>query len=288
MFGVLIPVGPSAREVSRLESLLGELERFEEPEGLRLLVVDDATEPRDLPLISPDPVVVRTALWSGGPPDPMSAHVAGTLEGLRAAQGLEFVVKLDTDAAVIRPFSHAIRRAFVDRDLGVVGSYDRTSDAGRRDWSVWETAIARAAWPLTVSRAGNRLRIWWRPVTHRRHIRRITDAAYRFAPPGAHCLGGAYAVSSRFLHSASLDWRPWMRSRLGEDVVVGLLSSAAGLRMSSLTAPGEPFALSWRGLPLPPPEIVSRGHSIVHSVKAEDEQDELVLRGLLQKLAATG
>jgi hypothetical protein len=260
VFGVLIPVGPTAREVSRLESLLAELERFEEPDSLRLVIVDDASEPRVLPLISSDTVVVRTALWrSGRPPDPLSAHVAGTLEGLRAARGLEFVVKLDTDVTVIRPFSQAIRRAFADRDLGVVGSYDRGSDAGRRDWSVWHTAIARAKWPVMVSREGNRLRIWRRPLAHIRYIRRITKAAYEFAPPGAHCLGGAYAVSSRFLRTASLDWRPWERSRLG---------------------------LSWRGLPLPPAEIASRGHSIVHSVKVEDEQDELALRRLLQDLAA--
>ncbi len=115
-------MGPGAREVSRLASLLGELQRHEEPDGLRLVVVDDASEPRDLPLISADPIVVRTPLWSGRPPDPLSAHVAGTLEGLQAARGLEFVVKLDTDASVIRPFSQAIRRAFADRDLGVVGS----------------------------------------------------------------------------------------------------------------------------------------------------------------------
>lgn len=94
-------------------------------------------------------------------------------------------------------------------------------------------------------------------------------------------------MSSRFLRSVSLDWQSWIRSQLGEDVVIGLLSSAAGLRMRSLTGPGEPFALSWRGLPSRPAEIASSGHSIVHSVKAEHEHDELAPRPQLQDLAAS-
>jgi len=77
-----------------------------------------------------------------------------------------------------------------------------------------------------------------------------------------------------------------VQTRLGEDVVVGLLASAAGLRMESRTGPAEPFALAWRGLPGPPRELVSRGHSILHSVKRAHESEEQALRDELQRLAA--
>ena len=116
--------------------------------------------------------------------------------------------------------------------------------------------------------------------------RRVRAAAYAYATPGAHCLGGAYGVSAAFLRRAALDWRPWIRTRLGEDVVVGLLCSAAGLRMRSLTAPGEPFALAWRGLPASPGEIAAHGASIVHSVKCDEPDEEAALRGRLQAAAA--
>jgi len=289
VFGVLIPVGPDPREVTRLEALLGELERHENPQELRVVVVDDGPVPRRLSGSWPGLEVIRTPLWSGVPPDTLSAHVAGTLAGLRAVCDgvgeIEFVVKLDTDAAIIRPFSSALRDALRDPRLGVVGSYDTTADGGVRDWTMWTRTLARADRPFALSRRRGRVRVWRRDRSQRAAVRRLRDAAYRSAPPGAHCLGGAYAVSSSFLSSAELDWCPWIRTRLGEDVVVGLLCSAVGLEMKSLTGPGDPFALSWRGLPLSAPEIAARGHSIVHSVKRESEADELALREALQQNA---
>jgi hypothetical protein len=286
MFAVLIPVGPDARDVSRLAALVDELRRHEDPPSIRLLLVDDAPETRDLAVDWPDYHVLRTPLWSGRRPDLMSAHVAGALEGLRAARGLDFAVKLDTDAAVIRPFSAAIARVFEDRRLGVVGSYDVKSDGSVRDWSGWKRLVERADRPVTLARVGRSIQIWRHTRSDREAVRRVRAAAFRFAPPGAHCLGGAYAVSAALIEAVSTDWHPWVRTRLGEDVVVGLLCSAAGLNMKSLTGFGEPFALSWRGLPAPPSAIAWRGHSIVHSVKCDDEQAEEELRALLQELTA--
>jgi hypothetical protein len=52
--------------------------------------------------------------------------------------------------------------------------------------------------------------------------------------------------------------------------------------MKSMTAPGEPFALSWKGLPAEPEQIAASGHSIVHSVKCPDDEREQGLRGSLQ------
>lgn len=279
MFGVLIPVGPDSRDLRRLRLLVAELEHYEEPTQIKLLVIDDAPLPRPLGISWPDQLVIETQAWSGGRrPDVLSAQVSGTLAGLRRAEDLDFVLKLDTDAAIIGRFSDQIADAFTRPDLGVVGSYDRTADGGIRDWSGWKTPIDRASWPVYLDRAGRTPRLHLRPHADRRTIRQIRDAAYRRAPPGAHCLGGAYAVSRSFLASAALELGPWPGTRLSEDVVVGLLSSHAGLAMASLTAPGEPFGLAWRGLPGTPTELKQRGHTIVHSVKHADPSAEEALR----------
>ena len=110
--------------------------------------------------------------------------------------------------------------------------------------------------------------------------RRLADAR---VPVGAHCLGGAYAVSRSFLDRADLRWRPWVGTGLSEDVVVGVLCAAAGLEMRSMTAPGEPFAVAWRGLPGTPQSILDSGHSIVHSVKADTLEQERALRAQLAR-----
>jgi hypothetical protein len=279
VFGVLIPVGPDPRDLRRLRLLVAELEHYEERGQIKLLVIDDAPSPRALEISWPDQVVIRTPAWSGGRrPDVLTAHVSGTLAGLRRAGDLDFVLKLDTDSAIIGRFSDQIADAFTRPDLGIVGSYDRTGDGEIRDWSGWKRPIDRATWPVYLARSQGTLRIRRRSHAHRQTIRQIRDAAYRRAPPGAHCLGGAYAVSRNFLASAALEPDPWLGTRLGEDVVVGLLSSHAGLAMASLTAPGEPFALAWQGLPGTPAELKSRGHSIVHSVKHADPSAEETFR----------
>jgi len=284
VFGVVIPVGPDGRELSRLRALVDELGRHENRSEMRLIVIDDGPAPREFDLGWPSVTVVRTVLRRERRPDLLSAHVAGTLEALNEARGLEFALKLDTDAAVIRPFSTAIRAVFAEPGLGVVGSYDRMSSGAVRDWTIWKRRIDQADRRWSARRVGVGVRLYRHRRSDRSMVRRVRAEAYRVAPPGAHCLGGAYAVSAAFLTSAPLAWRPWVGTGLGEDVVVGLLASSAGLRMRSLTASGEPFALAWRGLPAPPGELVAGGHSIVHSVKRPAEDDERALRHELQSL----
>jgi hypothetical protein len=284
VFAVVIPVGPGDRELARLGALIAELRRHERPRDIALVVVDDAPAPRAIPLDWPQSTVIRTRLRRSRRPDPFSAHVAGTLEALAhvRAAGHEFALKLDTDAAVIRPFSGPLRAAFADPGLGVVGSYDRTATGATRDWSMWRARIEGADRPLAVRRAGRGIRVVRRSRHDREHVRAQRRAAAGRAPPGAHCLGGAYAVSGAFLRRAALQWRPWVGTGLGEDVVVGMLCSAAGLGMESLTGSGQPFALAWRGLPVPPPDLARARHAIVHSVKADTDALEWSLRHELQ------
>ncbi len=210
--------------------------------------------------------------------------IAATIAGLDVCRKrqLDLAVKLDTDAAVIAPFSAHLREAFANRTLGVVGSYDRTCTGGSRDWGAWTATLGRTGrrWQITRRPDGRPAR-WYKSRRDRIAMRTLQTAAARHAPVGAHCLGGAYAVSGQFLNRAELQWRPWVGTGLSEDVVVGILCAAAGLRMRSLVGPGEPFALAWQGLPDTPEAIAAGGHSIVHSVKASTLEEERRLRAEL-------
>ncbi len=288
VFAVLLPVGPSARDLGRLDDAIEALRAVEPVSDIELLLVDDSPEPRDLisRLRWPGARVLRTGLWDGPRrPDAHSAMVAGTLEGLRlaAARNPDFVLKLDTDALTIAPFADAIRAALAaDPAIGVVGSYDRTCTGGVRDWSVWGPGLAHLGRRVTFTPSDRRLgrRPAWRSRAARRGSQRLLHKAHRYGyVTGAHCLGGAYAVSPSLLARTDLfDPRPWLSTGLAEDVVVGLLCHAAGLRARGLVDKGQPFGIAHVGLPASPSVLIGQGHSIVHAVKDPDPVVEAQIR----------
>ncbi|MGI4896876.1 MAG: hypothetical protein ACRYF3_17370, partial [Janthinobacterium lividum] len=266
MFTVLIPVGPQDAELPRVHDTLDSLRAHENADDIRLILVDDALRARpelsalDWPT---PPTVVRTPLWEGGkPPYFKSALVAGALEGLRAAGegNPEFCLKMDTDALVIAPFADKVRAAFRrDPELGMVGSYDRRCTGDRRDWTHKGRVIASAPRPFTVWRRATRFRIptgvWYKRRALRNRAQELIGAAQANGYElGAHCLGGAYAVSGGFLqHRDLLDFRPWIHTwDCGEDVTVSLLVFAAGLGIRGMVDRDEPFGLAFQGLPADP------------------------------------
>jgi hypothetical protein len=282
MFSVFIPVGSSDADPERLADTLDSLRAHAPVSELRLTLIDDGPEPRDLERLWPGATIVRTALWDERVPDRVSAQTAGTIEALKRAQG-DFALKLDTDAVVIAPFVDSIHSILArDPSIGIIGAFDRAAAGGRRDWSRWPPLIRRARWPLRAVRVRGAIpRITVPSASERNTVRRVIRAAS--ANPlyalGAHCLGGAYAVSpSLFAHRELLDWRPWVATHLAEDVTLGLLCGAAGLRMQNAIDAAEPFAVSWKGLPAEPSRLLAGGHSIVHSVKDDPHGTEWELR----------
>ena len=276
---VLIPVGPDPAEVGRLRDVL-EGVRACEP-GVRLVLVDDAPAPRDELARQDAMAVMRTGVDLRAV-DPYSAMVAGTLAGLRAAQGHDLVVKLDTDAVVAGPFVDALAAA-LDRypRAGVFGSHDVTCTGTPRDFTPWRRPIRRLTRPVLLRRAPPFVDIV-APATWR-HRRAVLAAARRHGyVAGEHCLGGAYAVRGRLIGELAsrgwLDAEPWLGTWLGEDVVLGLLARAAGYDLQGLVGPGEPFALARDGLPAPPEELLADGHTILHSVKNDPRYREEELR----------
>ena len=283
----MVPVGPDIEESERLEDLRVSVLRHEARE-LKAILVDDAPEPRALASVWPGAHVIRTSVWESGRPDPLSAQIAGSIEALKLAEG-RFALKLDTDALVIAPFYEKIAaRLDMDPLIGIVGAYERTPNGEPRDWSRWPTLIKSALRPASVRRGRSRpVSVRWRSRQQRAFVRGVLAAAdanphYEF---GAHCLGGAYAVS-RDLFSHAKDWqtRPWANADLGEDIVLALLCASAGMRMEGMVAAGDPFGISWRGLPAAPEDLVRRGFSIVHSLKDCSYGSERELRGRFREL----
>jgi hypothetical protein len=287
MLGVLIPVGPDSRELGRLADTLDSIRAFEDPGQIGLTVVDDCVEPRSLPLDSAawaSVDVVRTPLWNAGTPDPYSAMVAGTIEGLAAAarHRPDLLLKLDTDALLVAPVADKLRTLLADRSIGVVGSYTHTCTGARRDWSGWRKRLLRARLPVAVI-PGRKIPGLRSPRDARAASELLARARANGYVWGAHCLGGAYAVGAALLERTELlDWRPWVRTGLGEDVVVGLLAAVAGLRIEGSVGPGETFGVAWQNLPLPPAQLLSDRYSVVHSVRDQEYGAETELRSFFR------
>ncbi len=292
-FAVAVPVGPDLAEADRLRSLTTSLQASLGSIGT-LIVIDDADSPRDLtPYIAGS--AQRIVILHPPPPsqharrnDRMTASTVTYLQWLADAH-VSYVIKLDTDALVIGDFRAALEHAFLSPNLGVCGACDRNFVGGRaRDLSHWRRQLRLACSPIQVRIGGGRPRLVFALTGRRARQRRFLRGAVRSAREhgyqlGEHCLGGAYAVSGAAARAlaeggALEDPTITVGSGLGEDVVLGLLVRAAGFRLDSLVAPGEPFALRHQGLLAAPEELVKRGHTIVHSVKSPDPEVERHLR----------
>jgi hypothetical protein len=208
--------------------------------------------------------------------------VAGTLGGLRAAMGHDLIVKLDTDALVVGPFVDELNSAMQRSPrAGVFGSYDRVCNGAVRDFTVWRRPVRRLTRRVLLRRASPFVEIV-APGDRRRRAGVLDAARANGYVDGEHCLGGAYAVRGELVRELDargwLDARPWRRTWLGEDIVLGLLARACGYTLEGLVGPGEPFAVARAGLPAPPEELLSSGHSIVHSLKNDAGRSEAEVR----------
>jgi hypothetical protein len=292
---VAVPVGPDARELDRLKDLVDSL-RAHVPTLAAIALVDDAPVPRPLEDAvgwrDPELVVLRTPKAAAAV-SVNDAHAAGTLTLLRwlAAQDrADYLVKLDTDSLVIADFRPSIERAMRrEPHVGVWGAYrENEPGGGRRDFSYWRGPLRKAIAPARLRLRGRvpvlEQAVTGRAARSRRFVRSVLrDAGRNGYELGEHCLGAAYAVTAQAARRMSergyLDdpLSPY-RTRLGEDVVVGMLVRACGLRLGSLVARGEAFALRHRGLLAEPDELAARGHAVIHSVKTHPTISEPELR----------
>ena len=104
---------------------------------------------------------------------------------------------------------------------------------------------------------------------------------------GEHALGGSYIHSLRLaddIHARGWwDMPSLVSSRLGEDMIMGLLAVAAGYRTADFGRPEDPMAIQWRGLPAHPDELIVKGKLLTHSVRFWGELKEPEIREIFRK-----
>jgi hypothetical protein len=159
------------------------------------------------------------------------------------------VLRIDQDALITGPG--------VDADiLAFLRAHPRAGMIGSRNWldradDMWRHVLEEneAMWGSLVRRAGEHGYV-----------------------PGESVLGGAYVLSHACLEALErngyLDLVP-RGPYVAEDVVFSLLTQAVGFELHGFAGPDQPFAMAWRGLPMPPAQILATGKKVVHSVKFE-------------------
>jgi hypothetical protein len=300
-FAVVAPVGPGDREVERVRDLLESLETFEGG-NYRFVLVDDQQGPSRFSSIVPEtlrdrfteiknPRNGRGSGWAAGC---AVAVLTGLNELAKAGLSFEFVLKLDTDALVIRPFSQALSRMFAIRpEVGMVGTIRDPNMPERGDETVRPLgrALDKLMKQFTVWRATKcggltfQIALWGRFRLIRDTIRHAFINGFRV---GEHCYGGGYALSHaciRALQERGLLARPcvWLPTPLVEDMIVSLCVKSVDLALQDASGQEEPFAIRFRGLPDRPENLVARGHSIIHSVKDFGDLKEADVRSYFRQ-----
>lgn len=249
----VVPAGPG--ELEPLGEVVESIRAWE-GDAAKVIVVDDATPDVRWPRVRlrhSDVDVVRARWPTGGPPR-LSPPLALGFAAALARYDWDVLCKLDTDALVTGPrlSERAAARFAEDPGLGLLGTVGIGADGTPEDYSY-------DAWVLRQEQR-------WSPVVRDR-LRRARHGGY--AGPKVH--GGVYLASRAAVEAvaASGDLRrnpPWW-SQIGEDLWFSLAVLAAGFRLGSWGAPGEPTASASKWLPVPPEEVTDRGLLVVHSVR---------------------
>src|SRR4051812_15678274 len=282
---VVMPVGPGDAEVERCRDTIAGIAAWE-PNARWIALVDDSDTPRDLEAAvacdGPSITVLRRPAGIGPRVGLLDRIAANVLSGLAWAvrdTPADVIMKVDNDTLAIRPFvdniGHALRR---DPTVGLVGSYSRTVTGGRRDFSPWVARVQRAS--RRLQRDGRHVRV---AVGRRAVVRRlILDARAQGYVWGEHALACAIAMPRPLCEAWNdrgvLDPRLFVGTNLGDDPVLGILVRAFGRRHLDLVDEGDPFAVVWRGLPMPPERLEAGGYSLIHCVKNDPEWSEEQIR----------
>lgn len=99
---------------------------------------------------------------------------------------------------------------------------------------------------------------------------------------GDTCTGGCYFLSKHLLRrlpSQRMVARPLAYcDDPGEDTSMALLAYALGFSIADYPSGATQIAINWRGLPLPPTELIERNIAVVHPVKGDPDYTEWSIR----------
>lgn len=305
---LLVPVGPSAGDVVGMQDLVRSV-GFHEPQAIEVCVlVDDAPVKRDLTAAAANSgIAVISNPRNGAGLGAWGGLCAGVLHALRWIHehtSAQWVLKMDTDALAIAPFAEAIGLFFAAHpEAGVIGCLGETANRseGLFQWclqrrprlaialdavraltpgcfgrdGVASVSVPGVDGPVSVSErdyhAFNRIR----PHVERGVSNGMTAAEY--------CQGGAYAVSREMIARMAAmgfldDPAAWVELPFGEDEAMAMYCRAVNLKIYDFSDRGQPFGVRYKGLPFEPPELIARGHALIHSVRSERYGGEAAVR----------
>jgi hypothetical protein len=293
-FATLTFVGPGEVEARRLMQLLESLQFFEP--GVNTVVIIDDRSGLDFSALVPSTLLPRIAIvknsrngegdwWQGG----LCVGLVDGFKYLAAQEPFDFVVRLDTDALVIGKFAERIHAKFQSiADAGLLGTWDKYPVSGKQRLPHKE--MNDAFIPI-LKKLTRHFAVWRHDKKPTRIqcslnpsdllVRSIVLAAisngYRL---GDFLQGGAYAINGVLVRRLSENGylrspRSFLRQQYGEDALVTLLCYAAGYRAEGFNSKGDVFGVQFKGLPAAADDLVNFGYSIVHSIKADCQTEEM-------------
>lgn len=290
-FAVVIPCGPGPQEVERLQDTIDAL-LHHEPGCGRVLVLNDGNSelpglalPRECEVLE-HPRKGRGWGWGGG-------LLFGELHAferlLREDAGLSFVLKLDTDALVIRPFAQALATQFAEAPAGLIGSR-----IAKDPLPPGKTTAPHSYFAAKVAKLRAPIGLWRKPRphlrlalrgAHRRIAQLYEEAEAKGYLPGELIEGGALAFSGRCLRAladrgvlAMAD--DFLDLPVSDDIVLTMLPYLVGMRaMNSPSFVVEPATLR-----AAPEDLLRNAEAaIIHSVKGFGSLDERSIRSFFRE-----
>ncbi len=291
-FATLICVGPGDLEASRLQDVLKGLLQVE-PECREIVLIDDGMScSRDQIGEWIDRSCVLTILKNprngvgDGWADGLTVGMIAGLRHLSARHDLDFVLRLDTDAAVFGRFSDRVAEFFkAHQGCGLIGTFKKYPDGSKRgkpgfmiDRQVSPYLLLRFLVRLMLETASPRLIL---TALRRRSL--ICSAQQNGYVSGDYVQGGGMALSLDFVRSMSRhglldDPFLFFHSRVTDDVVITLFCYAVGLEALDFNSPAEVFAVINYGLTDSPEALIRNGYAIAHSVKGDARWPESEIR----------
>ena len=288
-FCAVIPCGPDSVEIERLHDLIEAVYHYE-PSCREVFILNDGNARLDelhscryQLLTNPR----RGHGWGVG-----GGLVVGQLFAYRAIYeqwpDLSYILRLDTDAHVIRPFHAALNACFNDRTIGMVGS--RIASDTLPPYKVTPPLSYFAG---KVRKLKAPLSLWRKPYfhvrcsaygTHRKVAKMFSAAESRGYTSGELIEGGSFAVSRAWVENlvrANLSADDFLDIPVTDDIVTTMLTYYLGLR----AVDAEIFCIEPRTLRFGPEQFKDHAAAaIIHSIKRYRNMDEQTVRSYFRRL----
>jgi hypothetical protein len=278
--GIVLPVGPNDGQAA-LDTLDSAIHFAG---ASRIVVVVDDTGGHDdfakcAEVMSEDIAVIPAPPRAAGGYGGLWVKIAAGYRWMLERFAPEVILRFDVDALLIGSglADRAIEKFAEDPKVGLIGAYKIASDGSARDWSWGARMLHIESGPLGLRYPRMR-------ASHRRLLGPARPNGYIY---GEHALGGGYIHSLKLaddIHARGWwDMPSLAPSRLGEDMIMGLLTVAAGYRTADFGRPEDPMAMRWRGLPAHPDELLAKGKLLTHSVRFYGAMREPEIRGIFRE-----